>query len=161
MLNDRGLNRRDIVWILIALGLSAAQVAATIADRNVWPISAYNVFNFKPGQKFVDFEIGLTNKAGRQMLVHPGRTMPLDFFRANAIVRDRFVLRPDPITQARLSRLMIQRLNGDAWYGWDERFAPARSDEPFRRLEVFAVLHETDSMRNVQRTSLYVYTSMR
>ncbi|MGB3797938.1 MAG: hypothetical protein WA957_16765 [Alteraurantiacibacter sp.] len=124
-------------------------------------MSAYNVFSFQPGPRLVDFEIGLTDTEGHIQHVHPGHVMPLDFFRVNALIRDRFVLRPDPIKQARIARLSIERLNADAWFAWDERYTPAKSSYPFRQFEVFVVEHDTAMQQVIQRRSLYSYTSLR
>jgi hypothetical protein len=157
------IHRSDSFWICLAIGLSAAQLAATIADRNVWPISAYNVFNFRPGIRFVDFEVALTDTEGARFLVHPGRTMPLDFFRANAILRDRFVIRTEPGVQFQLASLILRTLNERTWHAWDERYEAASTltEHDFRVFELVVVEHDTASMSVLGRVPIYSYIAAR
>jgi hypothetical protein len=159
---EQRFNWQDFIWISFALVLSMVQIAATLADRNIWPISAYNVFNFRPGPRFFDLEVALSDSNGRRYLAHPGQSMPLDFFRVNAILQDRFVVEQDPTIQFKISKLILKTLNTRSWRGWDERY-PAVSIQTgsrFRQFEVILVEHDTEAHRIVRRTILYTYVSM-
>lgn len=141
-----------------------ASVALTVADRNVWPLSAYNVFNFVPTPMTQEVEVTLTRSDGKVVSVLPGQTLPIEFFNARSTLIEVFVRGDDPVQQIELARTMLERLNAHPWAGFDETWPAARSaqDPKFVALSIDLVLRDYRRVgpgfgRAIERNSVFEY----
>ncbi len=123
-----------VFFIIQAVQLPLALFHGT----GLWPFSPYTMFAFQPPPRSSRFHVVLHESSGRTQLVEPGNVLPIEFFRANALLRLTYSPGGDGRRQAELARVMLTRLRESPWEAFDEVRAAARPSPGavFTRLDI-------------------------
>lgn len=116
---------------IFLVGLLSLQVTATIFNRNFWPISSFNVFSGASGGDVWILKAILVDETGEETAVDPGRTLPVEFFKARSIYQRVFVSGTAQQKEEFATRLLA-RLHVKGWYGFDETLPSADSFKAVR-----------------------------
>lgn len=139
--------------------LCGLQLGATWLNRNAWPVSSFNVFSAATRGDVWGLRAILIDADGTEVVVDPGRTLPIEFFKARSIYREVFVAGTIAQKEEFAQRLLV-RLRQHQWHSFDETLSPAASVNPVRmRVEAWRLdpkyLDPETGFRLTQRVLLY------
>jgi hypothetical protein len=119
-------SRRRLLKVAVA-GFALLQVGQLFAGPyRVWPFCAYDMFALREGSHHVTLAVTLEDDAGQWLVAAPGRVLPLEFFRAAAILERVFMRGTDEAQKSRLAARILADLNERPWSTFDEVWAPVR-----------------------------------
>ncbi len=95
--------------------------------RNGWPLCSYDMFALRVAPPHSTVSVVLTDDRGARQRVHPGNVLPLEFFRAMALVNRTYLSHADEATRERLARVALSELRR-SWPAFDEVWAAARPE---------------------------------
>lgn len=112
---------RPLVLFLVALAV--VRLGLSVLDRNPWPLSSYDMFSRTWPSTIRVARVRLVDDRGAEMQVWPGNVIPLEFFRANALIQDAETW--DPERRRRFYEAILEELNRGGWSGFDETWEAA------------------------------------
>ncbi|MEI2777910.1 MAG: hypothetical protein V9G19_18500 [Tetrasphaera sp.] len=123
----------------LALAAAGAQLIAgaiaTVANRNLWPVCSYNMFNDALERNGDQLLVDLLTPQGWDAGHPAAAAYPVPFFRANQVFAH-LVVAGEPEEQVRFAHRVIDRLNHRRWRAFDEIRAPAATARPVRGIRV-------------------------
>ena len=123
------------------------QFAHTIFNTNQWPFAAHNMFcELEPLQKEI-LRVVLIDGKGIRQVVHPGRTIPIEYFRTQSLFRNVYQNSLDEERKRAFSKIVLERLNSRPWYIFDEMMLPARPSEGSVFIGMNIILQQVDFSR--------------
>ena len=105
------------------LALILARLAVTVFDWNAWPLCSYDMFSRTWPTELAVLRVHLSDDAGGEQIVWPGNVVPLEFFRANAILAESAAW-AEP-RRSTFFDTLLDRLNAGGWPAFDETWAAA------------------------------------
>jgi hypothetical protein len=158
-------SRRRLLKVAVVgfAGLQVAQLAA--GPYRLWPFCAYDMFALREGPTHGALAVELVDDAGQRVLVAPGNVLPLEFFRAAAVIERVFVRGDEPGKQA-LAASILDSLARKPWSSFDEVWASARptAGRHFVRLRLVRLTQSIElgphgaALVNGRAERLYDYT---
>ena len=118
--------RGEALLVAATAAYLANQVRHTWRRRNAWPFCSYDMFSYPLGARFPQPRVQLADMLGTTDPLPVYGLLPVEFFRAVAIVDDVFYEPSDTELQDRFAARMLRRLNQRPWHGFDERRASIR-----------------------------------
>ncbi len=112
-----------------------ASIAATVANRNFWPIASNNMFNAKFRDRVSRFAVEFHMPDGTTVACGPANCLPTQFFRAGAVFASIF-MGEDEQPKNVLCQRIVRRLRSNAWRPFDEVRAPAHLPDPPLRMDI-------------------------
>lgn len=107
-----------------------AQFAHTWRRRNRWPLCSYDMFSYPLASRFPQPRVQLCDDEGSTPLMPVYGLLPVEFFRAVAIIDDVFYECRDEALKERFAETMVHRLNTRPWRAFDEVRASIRPRSP-------------------------------
>ncbi|WP_441288416.1 hypothetical protein ACSRUE_41715 [Sorangium sp. KYC3313] len=127
------------VSLAVFFGIQAVQLPLSLFfGKDLWPFAPYSMFSYLQPARMRRPHVVLHDSSGRTQLVEPGHVLPIEFFRANALLRSTYSPQSDPRPKVELARAILTRLRQGPWDAFDEVWAAARPSPgaTFTRLEV-------------------------
>ena len=119
----------------LLLGLSAlfvaTQLAATLGWYRQWPFAPYDMFAWRGSPIAQVWVVELVASDGTIREADPGNVVPLEFFRARALVRELVDPRSGIDRDALVDKL-LERLNRRGWIAFDETWPAIRPEGAVR-----------------------------
>ena len=110
------------------------QFYLTVFGGFLWPFSGHRLFSQRATQQKTIVQAILTDANGKEMAVHPGRAIPIEYSRCSGLIRKLHQGGTEEQKQ-RLCAYILKRLNKRPWWAFDEMFASIRPlDSPFTQL---------------------------
>jgi hypothetical protein len=113
-------------FVALIAFLLAAQIVATVVNRNVWPIAAQNMFSYTPTEPFPRVMAILYEAGEPTTIVFATQLLPVEFFRVPRILLNSLAEKATPAEADAFARQVLSRLNEQPWRAWDERDACAK-----------------------------------
>jgi hypothetical protein len=107
-----------IVYILFGAAL-VIQLTLTLINRNAWPFSSYNMFNFVPAPKGYIPKVEVHFEDGSVVRTDVAELMPLEFFRTNGLLQAHIYESNRPGAD-NIADFLIDYLNQNEWEAFDE-----------------------------------------
>ena len=124
-------------------------------ERDNFPFTSHGLFNvlFTPRARLLRFVVH-DNQAG-SVTVDSGRVIPIEWYRAVGLAENVLVLESDQQRKEQFARLLLERLNSDPWYSFDEAYSSVRPPPggKFIGLEVVFLHFDLDQYRYGQPLS--------
>jgi hypothetical protein len=111
-----------ISYLVGLLLLCGFQIAATLLNQNVWPVSSFNVFSRTPKEIWVLKAI-LIDDQEREIAVDPGQTLPIEFFKARSVYRRVFLSNMPQTDKDQFVARLLKRIQDGGWRSFDETLA--------------------------------------
>jgi hypothetical protein len=111
------------------IALVVAQVSQLFLDPtggSNWPLCSYNMFAYRYRGPTRVVSVVLAQDDGTLIRTRPGNVLPIEFFRANALVKRVFVHQDNLRMKDLLSSSILDRLRDPHWAAFDEVWAPVR-----------------------------------
>lgn len=103
-----------------------AQIGHTWRRRNRWPLCSYDMFSYPLAARFPQPRVQLCDDEGSTALMPVYGLLPVEFFRAVAIIDDVFYECQDASLKERFAESIVHRLNTRPWRAFDEVRASVR-----------------------------------
>lgn len=125
---------KSAFFAIFAACMLLAQTAVTIMNVNVWPVSSFNVFSHRTEVHFSRIFVLVRDSQGRTEMVSAAKLLPVEFFKADAIMRRIYLQHGNSWAKAEFARRTLDRLNHRKWAAFDEIAGPP-------------LLHDLESMQ--------------
>lgn len=121
-----GTSALECVVLTATVGYLAKQVWHTLRRRNAWPFCSYDMFSYPLGTRIPQPRVELRDELGTTDPLPVYGLLPVEFFRAVAIIGGVFYADTDDQAKDRFAAGMLRRLNERPWPAFDERHASIR-----------------------------------
>jgi hypothetical protein len=139
-----------------AILLFTGQLVSGLTGHDHWPFASYGMFSFDLPLAHTVLRVQLLRRDRLLDDVPAAQTLPVEFFRANAMYRY-ILMEDDPSRCARFFHYILGLLNHDRWPAFDERYAAPAGAGHLRYTRIRVLLaSETLSMDRGPHLSLLV-----
>lgn len=114
------------LFVAVASAYLLGQVFHTWTRRNRWPFCTYDMFSYPLDTRFPQPRVQLRDELGTTDVMSVYGLLPVEFFRAVAIIDDVFYECEDTELKDRFAERMLCRLNERPWRAFDEVRASIR-----------------------------------
>jgi hypothetical protein len=118
-------------------------------EQDDFPFTSHGLFNtlFTAKTRLLRFVVH--DDQGGSVTVDSGRVIPIEWYRAVGLAENVFILDSDQQRKEQFARLLLERLNSEPWYSFDEAYASIRPPpgHKFTGLELRLLYFDLDQYR--------------
>ncbi|ATB34312.1 hypothetical protein [Melittangium boletus] len=150
---NQGLSSRSKALLVVGLiAFFAVDNYYMWVERDNFPFTSHGLFNVLFTARTNLLRMVVHDDQGGSVTVDSGRVIPIEWYRAVGLAENVFVLEEDSRRKEQVARLLLERVNSEPWYAFDETYSSVRPPPGgrFVGLDVVYLRFDLDQYRDGQ-----------